>query len=320
VIRLAAIGLAAIVCWAHGAAAKQLPVGVTTLTFTKTSVTTNQPRPLDTTIWYPAVKHTGTAETYGLRDAKAKRGRFPLIVFSHGTCGLPTEASYLTMALVREGAIVAAPAHPGNTTNDGPSCLGGDVFIDSAVNREPDVAFVIDSMLAQAADKKSRFARRIDDDAIGVTGLSFGGFTTLLTALLEPRIDAALALVPGGTSALGTEPITIPTMVIGSERDRVVFFRESLAAYAKLAGPRFLVELLGANHLSAIDDCAHGGLLNLNTCVAADIPQDEAHRLVLSYAVPFFRRYLLSKKRAVVRAADATLATQIDGVVLTSQP
>ena len=317
VSRLAAAMLAAIVCCAHGAAAKQLPVGVTTLTFTKTSVTTGQPRPLVTTIWYPAVKRTGTAETYGLRDAKAKRGRFPLIVFSHGTCGRPTEASYLTMALAREGAIVAAPAHIGNTTDDGVSCIRNDVFADSVVNRPPDVAFVIDSMLAEAGTRTSRFARRIDVDTIGVTGLSFGGFTTLVTAQREPRIDASLAMVPGGSAAVGT--IDVPTMVIGSERDRVVFFRESEAAYAKLAGPRYLVELLAANHLSVVDACDQG-LANANLCVPADISQEDAHRLVLSYAVPFFRRYLLSKKRAVLRAADKAITTQIDGVVLTSEP
>jgi predicted dienelactone hydrolase len=317
VSRLAAVALAGIVCCAHGAAAKQLPIGVTTLTFTKTSVTTGQPRPLVTTIWYPAVKRTGTAETFGLRDAKAKRGRYPLIVFSHGTCGRPTEASYLTMALAREGAIVAAPAHVGNTTDDGLSCLNSDVFIDSLQNREPDVAFVIDSILAEAGTKTSRFARRIDDDTIGVTGLSFGGFTALRTAQLDPRIDVALVMVPGGSAAIGT--IAVPTMVIGSERDMVVFFRESEAAYAKLAGPRYLVELLAANHLSVVDACDQG-LANLDLCVPADISQEEAHRLVLNYALPFFRRYLLSTKRPVLRAADKMLTTQIDGVVLTAQP
>jgi len=317
VSRLAAATLAAIMCCAHGASAKQLPVGVTTLTFTKASVTTHQPRALATTIWYPAVKRTGTAETYGLRDAKAKRGRFPLIVFSHGTCGRPTEASYLTMALVRAGAIVAAPAHAGNTTDDGPSCLGSDVFIDSALNREPDVAFVIDSMLAEAGSKTSRFARRIDEDTIGVTGLSFGGFTALLTAQLDPRVDAALAMVPGGSATLAT--IGVPTMVIGSEHDTVVGYHESELVYAKLTGPRYLVELLAANHLSVVDDCAHG-LANLNLCVPTDISQEEAHRLVLNYAVPFFRRYLRSKNRAVVRAADKALTTSIDGIVLTTEP
>ena len=202
------------------AAAARFPVGVTTMTFTKTSVTTGAPRALETVIWYPAERRTGTAEAFGLREAKARRGRFPLIVFSHGSCGLPTEATYLTMALAREGFVVAAPPHPGNTANEAPACLFQAAFVDSAVNREPDVVFVIDSMLAESTRAGSRFARRLRPEAIGVSGLSFGGFTTLLTALLEPRVVAALALVPSGTSALGTTDITIPTMVIGSERTR----------------------------------------------------------------------------------------------------
>ena len=109
-------------------------------------------------------------------------------------------------------------------------------------------------------------------------------------------------------------------MVIGAEHDAVVGYHESEVVYAeKLAGPRYLVELLAANHLSVVDACDHG-LANANLCVPTDISQDEAHRLVLNYALPFFRRYLLSKKHAVVRAADKALATQIDGVVLTSAP
>jgi predicted dienelactone hydrolase len=296
------------------ARAARFPVGVTTMTFTKTSVTTGAPRPLDTVIWYPAARKTGNADAFGLRDAPPRRGRYPLIVFSHGTCGLPTEASYLTMALAREGFVVAAPPHPGNTANEVPACLGGDAFVDSAVNREPDVAFVIDAMLAESASRTSRFAHRLRPDEIGVTGLSFGGFTTLLTALLEPRVVAALALVPGGTSALGTKAITIPTMIIGAERDHVVGFAESPLAYAKVSGPRFLVELLAANHLSVVDSC-ESGLAGLNLCVPGDIPQEDAHALVLRYAVPFFRRYVAGKRKA-----GRDLVRPVDGVVLTSEP
>jgi hypothetical protein len=32
-------------------------------------------------------------------------------------------------------------------------------------------------------------------------------------------------------------------------------FAESQKAYERLAGPRFLVDILGGNHLSAVDDC-----------------------------------------------------------------
>ena len=84
------------------------PVGTTTRTLVTTSVT-GTPRTLDTIVWYPAVPRTGTPETLGLRDAKVRRGRFPLVVFMHGTCGRPDEATYLTKALASQGFVVAAP-------------------------------------------------------------------------------------------------------------------------------------------------------------------------------------------------------------------
>src|SRR5262249_47890169 len=206
------------------------------------------------------------------------------------TCGRPTEATYLTKELASHGFVVAAPPHPGNTADDR-DCLALATTVDTFLNRVPDVRFTIDSMLAEAADPSSRFARRLRTDAIGVAGLSFGGFTTLRAAQQEPRLRAALALVPGGTMALGSDDIVIPTMVIGAERDRVVGYPESEKAYARLAGPRFLVEVLGANHLSAVDDCVNHDL-GVSFCVPDDIAQDAAHELILHYAVPFMRRYL----------------------------
>src|SRR5262249_30874162 len=157
------------------------------LTFTKTSVSTGQPRVLTTVVWYPAVRNTGAAETFGLRDADVRPGRYPLVIFSHGTCGRPTESSYLTMALAAQGFVVAAPPHPGNTADDFPGCLGGAPFVDSALNRVPDVRFVLDAMLAEASSGTSRFSGRVRTDQLGITGLSFGGFTTLVAAQVEPR-------------------------------------------------------------------------------------------------------------------------------------
>jgi len=123
--------------------------------------------------------------------------------------------------------------------------------------------------------------------------------------------------VPGGTAALvqgADHDITIPTMVIGAEHDTVVGYPESVNAFARLAGPRFLVELLAANHLSVVDDCFDHDL-NLSLCVPTDVSQDDAHRLVLHYAVPFLRRYLTSARRT-----PRTLLHQVAGVVLTADP
>src|SRR5262245_289912 len=288
-------------------------VGVTTLTFTKTSATTGAPRPLATVIWYPAVPRTGAPEALGRRDAAVRHGRFPLILFSHGSCGRPTEATYLTEALAAQGFIVAAVPHPGNTADDGlAACVAG--FADSFGNQVPDVRFVLDGMLAQASDRSSRFRGRLRSDAIGISGLSFGGFTTLTLAQQEPRFTAALALVPGGTAALNPRGISIPTLVIGAERDMVVGFPESEKAYELLTGPRFLVELLGGNHLSAVDDCFNHDL-GVSLCVPGDISQDDAHRRIVHYALPFFQRYLRHR-----RSAGRALVRPIPGVRLQAEP
>lgn len=280
-------------------------VGVTTITFTKTSVTTSEPRPLATVIWYPAAGKSGTPEAIGLRDAKVKHGRFPLVIFSHGTCGRPTEATYFTMELAKKGFVVAAPPHVGNTGDD-PQCLSPQVFVDSALNRVPDVRFVIDSMLGLAADASSPFSDRLRTDRIAVSGLSFGGFTTLFAEQLDARVRAAFALVPGGSASLAPDPIAQPTLVIGSENDHVVGWQESVNVYAKLAGPRILVELLGGDHLNAVDVCP--GL-------CGTITQEEAHTRILHYALPFFRRYVQGK-----RVPQRVFTRAIDGVVVQAEP
>lgn len=303
--------LLALVAVATGGAARadaapgRYAVGVTSITFTKDSVTTGEPRPLVTTIWYPAAAGTGTPEALGLRDADVYAKRFPLIVFSHGNCGRPAEASYLTMGLASRGFVVAAPAHLGNTA-DRPDC--GANFVDSFQNRVPDVIFLVDSMLAETASPSSRFADRLQPDAIGIAGLSFGGYTTLVAAQRDPRLRAAFSMVPGGVAAIDANDIAIPTMVLGAERDRVVGFPDSELAYGRIAGPRFLVELLAADHLSVTDDC-------FPLCSPEYIPQDKAHRIVLHFALPFFRYYL-----AQGQAQGAGLIRPVPRAKLTAEP
>jgi predicted dienelactone hydrolase len=308
--------LAALVAPPGALAAK---VGTTRLSLTKTSVSTGMPRVLDPVVWYPvAPRRTPSLYAGGLDDGPIQRGRHPLIVFSHGSCGRPTEATYLTTALAARGFIVVAPAHPGNTADDGLAvCLSVQATVDTAANRVPDVQATIDAVLAASEDASSPFAHRIRPSAIGIAGLSFGGFTTLLAAQQEPRLRAALALVPGGTSFLlqgADHDIAIPTMVIGAERDLVVGYAESPLAFARLAGPRFLVKVLAANHLSAVDDCFNEEL-GISFCVADDITQEQAHALILHYAVPFFRRYLGN-----ARGAKRVLTKTVDGVELTAEP
>lgn len=304
--RRVAVGVLA-ACLEGGAAlaAPGYPVGVTTRTFTKASVTTGAPRVLATTIWYPAVPGTGTDDALGRRDARVRRGRFPLILFSHGACGDNLGTSYLMRALAAAGFVVAAPPHPGHTNADGRDVCQAN-RLDTYLNRVPDLQFVIDQMLILDADRTSPFGHRLRRAAIGLTGVSFGGFTTLLAAEREPRLRAILPMVPGGIAALDPGDIAIPTLVIGAEFDSSVGFAASVEAYGRLAGPRFLVELLGRDHLSVVDDCSP---------LCGTLDPDEGHRLVLNYAVPFFRRYLKGARRET-----RVLQKPVTGVELTAEP
>jgi len=260
--------------------------------FTKPSETTGQPRTLNTYIWYPAVANTGHAQGNALRDADVLSGRWPLIMFSHGSCGIPNQSPFYAEALASWGFIVAAPSHPGNTTFELSTCSQPAVLADSFANRPADIGYVASVLIgASRSEPDSPFYRRVDPDRLGMTGHSFGGQTTLRVAASDRRFDAAVALAPAVGEGLSTLDIEIPTMVMGAELDSLTPFETaSRDAYALLRGPRFLVELLNTGHCAFAIAC--GESLCGNGCQPGTASLDETHHLTNRYAVPFFLTYL----------------------------
>ena len=106
-------------------------VGATTITWTRTSSTTGQPRPLATVIWYPAKPGTGTAGGGVFRDAAVLRRHWPIVLFSHGSCGIPEQSLFFTVTLASWGFVVVAPPHPGNEFTDFPACMDPAELVDS---------------------------------------------------------------------------------------------------------------------------------------------------------------------------------------------
>jgi predicted dienelactone hydrolase len=267
------------------------PVGFTVVTYTKPSETTGDPRVLDTWIWYPAVPGTGTANGDLFVDAAVAKRRWPLIMFSHGSCGFPGQSIFYTATLASRGFIVAAPPHPGNTTAEFSDC--GSNLGDSFLNRVEDIEYVIDQLRAASATRSSPFWRRIHRRRIGMTGHSFGGQTTLRVLAADPRVRAGVALAPAPISAAG---IRQPTMIIGAEIDSITPFEaDSRGPFDQLEGPRFLVEILNGGHCAFVVACleAFCGA----GCGPDAVPLEEAHALTLRYAVPFFLRYVAGKHR-----------------------
>jgi predicted dienelactone hydrolase len=276
------------------------PVGVTTVTFERTSSTTGEPRPLKTTIWYPAADSAREMETdrglKGVVDAEltGEGLPLPLIIFSHGSGGVPAQSTFLTAHLASHGFVVAAPPHPGNTLADCSPCsdIGG--LVDSFLNRPDDISFVVDSLLELNADEGSMFFGALDPERIGMSGHSFGGLTTLIVVPRDDRFRAALSMASPALPFVvhAARELRVPTLIMGGGLDNVTPIdgqQELLEAISDVeGGPDFLLTLPEGGHLAFADPC----LPTFAGCEEGDLPQDRAHELIDFFATSFLMTYV----------------------------
>ncbi len=209
-------------------------------------------RRMDVEVWYPAA---ATAEAPEQRDAALERsgGPYPLIIFAHGFSSLRRQSASYTQHLASHGYVVAAPGFP-QSRIDTP----GGPRISAVLDQPADVAFVIDEMLRRGAAGVGVFAGAIDANRIGMTGHSLGGLTAMLSAYgaeRDARIKAIVPISPFGCVlpldiAAGT---SVPAMIIGGSRDRIVGPASIRAAYEAASVPRYYAEIIGADHIRFAD-------------------------------------------------------------------
>jgi len=302
-------------------------VGVSTLTLVDESRPTDangsypgaDTRTLVTEVWYPAEGRTEASE---LRDAPldSSQAPYPLIVFSHGLTGVRRQSTFYTEHLASHGYVVISPDYPlsNGLAPGGPRA--GDVL-----NQPADVSFLIDSFLGFSDEPGNQFEGAIDETAIGLTGHSLGGLTTLLATfgpLADPRVKAAVPLAPVSclVGSQNYEGSHTPLLVISGSDDQVVAFESARQAYDDANPPKYLLTLLGGNHLRFADgdlpDFAPGTLETIGAtfvedglriiqatgadpaaCPVAEAhPQtlagDRQHELTRLFATAFFDYYL----------------------------
>jgi predicted dienelactone hydrolase len=218
-------------------------------------------RRLTTEVWYPTAPHDGPP----MRDAPAARGRFPLVLSSHGYSDQRTGGAYVARALAARGYVVASPDFPLTNFASNPRDP-----VDVA-NQPGDVRFVLDHLLALARQRDSWLAGRIDRRRIGATGLSYGGLTTLLVAyhptLRDRRIRAAAAIAPASCS-LGEaffRAARPPLLLVQGTQDLLVPIEDNAArTFALSRAPRALVALENATHT------AFSGLVSIGSPTSYD--------------------------------------------------
>ena len=256
------------------------PAGVRTLELARGG------RSLPVELWYPATEEyagqdvaEATRDRYELvpglpfawqdavRDATARRGRHPLVAFSHGYGGHRRQSTFLCTHLASHGYVVAAVDHTGNTMLEvvqGVLTLrsGGTlphpdtVLREFVVLRPADVSFAIDHVLGMDG--------LVDADRIGMAGHSFGGWTTLTTTARDRRIRAAVPLAPaGGASPLPVDLLResvdfrwdreVPTLYVVAARDSLLPLAGMYELLERTPAAKRMVVLEDADHLHFCD-------------------------------------------------------------------
>ena len=145
-------------------------------------------------------------------------------------------------------------------------------------------------------------------DQVGASGHSLGGKLALLAATLDARVLASITLDPvDGSMACSPQacpdvsalmPLGIPTGFVGETTDASGGFQPCAPAadnfetfYAGTSPPSLKVEVLGANHMSFLDDVGSCGI-TCSFCNQATAPADQVLSLSRAYLVAFYERHL----------------------------
>jgi predicted dienelactone hydrolase len=146
-------------------------------------------RDLDAVVWYPAGAG-GTSVLVGenpvfrgapaAADAPIAKGRYPLVVMSHGSGSRIQGMTWLATELAKAGFVVAGPNHPGTTSGDSLPAETPKIW-----ERAADLSAVIDALGADP-----NFIASVDPNRISVIGFSLGGAAAMEISGARANLEA----------------------------------------------------------------------------------------------------------------------------------
>ncbi len=180
-------------------------------------------RSLTTQVWYPS-----------------EGGPWPLVVFAHGFEVGPEPYEHLLKTWAAAGYVVAAPEFPLTDA----AVAGSDLDEADIDNQPADMTFVFDKLL----DPTGALSGYVDPTRLGIAGHSDGAQTALATAANRTVALSALIVMSGapvGSGPSGNPPI----LVAHGDEDSIDPYDKGLEVYDGASSPRFLLTLLGGEHL-----------------------------------------------------------------------
>jgi predicted dienelactone hydrolase len=193
-------------------------------------------RALPTTVLYPAVGGGPTDPGADpLPDADPRRGRFPVILFTHGAPGEPHDYRSLLVRWASQGYVVVAPQYP-ITSTAGPT----EVAWADARDQVRDARHVLSEVLAldRVPWSEGGLGGHLDRRHVAAAGHSMGGLTTLALVsecCRDRRVDAAVVLagVSQGETGPRIEHPRGPILFAHAMLDVAVSIRSSERAFRR---------------------------------------------------------------------------------------
>ncbi len=244
---------------------------------------------LDETVSVPA---TGTqVAIHCAHPTSAADGPYPVVLVGHGFNLPPTQYKSYVRRLATHGYVAMTVDFNAGFTG-----------VDHVANAE-ELLHGIDWAAAHGT-----LSPLSDTQNVGATGHSLGGKVALLAATMDARIRASITLDPvdGGMSCSPTKcpdvsamlPIGIPTAFLGETIDATGAFQACAPAahnfqtfFANAGTPSVAIQVLGANHMSFLDDVSSCGF-TCSLCNAATTDNATVNALSRAFVVAFYGRYL----------------------------
>jgi len=205
--------------------------------------------------------------TNSCRNAPVTDGAHPVIVFTHGYTGTFTDYTFILEDLASRGYVVASVNHTYEATavefpdgrllksvfgsHLGKTMRSDDQALSSALSvRSGDLRFVLNELERLNAAADSPFAGKLDTSHIGLMGHSLGGEATISAVEQEARLRAGVLIdgVITDASVAGTDK---PILILAAGREQ--WGDNECRLWSDLRGPRFAVNLKGAEHLMPSD-------------------------------------------------------------------
>ena len=218
---------------------------------------------------------TEAATQTAVRDAIPAKINTPLVLSVHGWAGFKEEATFVGTHLASHGYTVVSPDVIGSTYADvdafftSQEPLGEAQALENHLSgicdlRRYDIPFLID----MAAEKLN-----VDASAVGITGASFGGWTSLGAPEWDERIAASVPQCPGGgrSFVLPTNRNVlhhhlnfnwkkpVPTLMVVADRDSLLPLDGQLDLLRQIPSEeKSMVILADADHNHFVDDIDAG--------------------------------------------------------------